>query len=199
MAGFLFNYPGLAQSGIAVAPEGPMRIRVCMTCHGGFGQGNEIAGGPKLAGMESWYLKRHLENFRAFKRGTQQDYIPGYEMRETAEVLTDVEIDELVSLIGAWEEMPVRHTVEGNVGNGQTLYQPCAACHGLDGTGNEILGAPALAARNDWYLVSQLKLFKSGYRGAHPEDTLGAQMRTMIQNLATEQEMVEVVAYINTL
>ena len=52
---------------------------------------------------------------------------------------------------------------------------------------------------NDWYLARQLQNFKSGVRGVHPEDEYGFQMTSMVQALADEQAINDVVAYINTL
>lgn len=65
--------------------------------------------------------------------------------------------------------------------------------------GNELLAAPALADQNDWYLLSQLKLFKSGYRGSHPEDVYGLRMQVVLPVLNSEQDMIDVLAYINSI
>jgi cytochrome c553 len=90
-------------------------------------------------------------------------------------------------------------TVQGNVANGRKLYAACAACHGTRGEGNAGLQSPALAARSDWYLVTQLTNFKLGLRGADQRDTYGAQMRTVAASLADDKAISDVVAYINTL
>ncbi|MBT78664.1 MAG: cytochrome c oxidase subunit II, partial [Chromatiales bacterium] len=75
----------------------------------------------------------------------------------------------------------------------------CSACHGVDGKGNEALGSPDLTIPNDWYLVRQLRNFKSGRRGSHPGDTYGMQMRASMQLLADNEAIIDVVSYINTL
>ena len=56
-----------------------------------------------------------------------------------------------------------------------------------------------LAGMTDWYMVRQLQNFKSGVRGAHPEDQLGYQMTAMVSALADDDAINDVVAYINTL
>jgi cytochrome c553 len=89
-------------------------------------------------------------------------------------------------------------TVSGNVAQGRQLYQACVACHGARGQGNAELQAPALASRSDWYLLTQLRNFKAGLRGADERDTLGAQMRAISTTLPDEQAITDVVAYINT-
>jgi cytochrome c oxidase subunit 2 len=61
------------------------------------------------------------------------------------------------------------------------------------------MNAPRQAGISDWYLLNQLKNFKQGLRGHHPEDLDGKQMRMMAQTLQDDQAMRDVVAYINTL
>jgi len=179
--------------------EEPLGVQLCMTCHGAFGQGSPVVGGPNLAGMEPWYLRRQLELFRAGGRGYETNYIPAYEMRKTAEVFSDADIAALVDTISAWPAVEVANTLVGDAERGASLYQPCAACHGQQAEGNELLGAPALHNRNDWYLLKQLKLFKSGWRGKHPEDPVGAQMQVQLAALASEADMLDVLSYIGQL
>jgi cytochrome c oxidase subunit 2 len=61
------------------------------------------------------------------------------------------------------------------------------------------MNAPALAGQADFYLVTQLKNFKTGVRGAHAEDVFGKQMAPMAMMLPDETAINNVVAYINTL
>lgn len=81
---------------------------------------------------------------------------------------------------------------------GKTLYTTCTACHGAKGEGNQALHAPSLAGQEAWYLERQLLGFRSGYRGTHPKDIFGAQMRPMAQMLADEKSVKAVVAYITS-
>lgn len=177
----------------------PLSNKVCATCHGANGVGNPVVGGPSLAGLEPWYLRKQLESFRAGHRGADGDYIPAYEMQDSVAKLSDQEIEDLVAYIAAWEPVSSTATLNGDTTHGSELYVTCAACHGVDAEGNAALNAPALASRDDWYMLRQLKLFKSGSRGGHPDDTLGAQMRAAVTTLNTEQDMIDVVAFIKTL
>ena len=61
------------------------------------------------------------------------------------------------------------------------------------------LSRPALAARSDWYLVTQLANYQKGLRGADERDLYGAQMRAIVAALPDEKAITDVVAYINTL
>lgn len=190
----------LAASGVNAAEDRePYNDRYCTTCHGTDGRGNEGVQAPRLAGMEDYYLRRQLENFRAGIRGTHPEDIEGIAMRPMATKLTDESIDDIIEWVGSWEYVPAEPTITGDVAAGRRLYQTCATCHGQNGEGMPNFNAPALAGQNDWYLVTQLKNFMAGYRGAHPQDTYGAQMRAMANSLRNEAGINNVVSYINTL
>jgi len=174
--------------------------RFCLTCHGTDGQGNEGIDAPRIAGMERWYLKRQLELFRDGLRGTHPQDIPGMEMQPMAVILTDESITDILDWMETWEYIPAEITLTGgDAARGQTLYQPCAACHGVNGEGNEALNSPALAGQNDWYLMNQLVNFKEGYRGYDARDRFGSQMRMMGQTVPDREAMRDIVTYINTL
>lgn len=87
----------------------------------------------------------------------------------------------------------------GDVEKGKQLYALCAACHGANAEGMAALNAPANAGQDPWYMTRQLKNFRAGIRGAHPDDAFGAQMRPMAMMLATDEQIADVVAYINSL
>ncbi len=87
----------------------------------------------------------------------------------------------------------------GDAAKGKALYAICAACHGANAEGTATLNAPANAGQDPWYMTRQLKNFKAGIRGAHPDDAFGAQMRPMAMVLAGDQDIADVVAYISSL
>jgi len=182
-----------------VGTAATMDDRYCTTCHGAEGIGNIAIEAPRLAGMEDWYLKRQLENFRSGIRGTHPEDIQGIAMRPMAAKLSDESIADIVDWVGEWDYVPAEATIEGDVRQGRSAFQSCAACHGANAEGNEALGAPALVGQNDWYLVTQLRNFRAGFRGSHQEDTYGAQMVTMSKTLRDDQAVINVVSYINTL
>jgi len=61
------------------------------------------------------------------------------------------------------------------------------------------LNAPRLNGVNDWYLVRQIENYKQGVRGTHPKDLYGKQMTLLSSMLRDEEDINDVVAYINTL
>lgn len=177
----------------------PLANKLCVTCHGGDGAGNPAVGGPALGGIEPWYLRNQLLSFRNNYRGRQPEYIPAFEMQDSVAELSDEEIEDVVATISAWPAVDNPPSISGNASRGSELYVSCAACHGVNGGGNEALSAPGLTAKDDWYLVRQLKLFKSGFRGGHPDDQWGAQMMASVGMLESDQDINDVVAYINSL
>ena len=60
----------------------------------------------------------------------------------------------------------------------------CESCHGTDGRGNPRIDAPVLAGLSAAYLERQIDGFRRGYRGSHPEDLEGLEMRPMVEGLA---------------
>ena len=87
----------------------------------------------------------------------------------------------------------------GDIEKGKILYAICSACHGANGEGTAALNAPANAGQDPWYMTRQLKNFRAGIRGAHPDDAFGAQMRPMAMVLTNEEAIADVVAYITSL
>jgi cytochrome c553 len=172
----------------------------CLLCHGTNANGNYGIRAPKISGMEPWYLARQLENFAAGARGVPAEDAPGHEMGPVGMRLKhEGAIDAAVQFIGKLDSKRPAPTVSGDVAHGKELYKSCASCHGAKGEGNSTLQSPALAARSDWYLVTQLRNYQQGLRGADERDTYGAQMRAIIATLPDEKAITDVVAYINTL
>ena len=197
------GYPTWAETQARVGgvpAAGAAQYAVCTACHGPQGQGMEALNGPKLAGQDPWYLEHELKSFRSGHRGTHEDDVFGRQMAPMAMTLaTQQAIDNVVAYIGTLPDDPPPQTVTGNVDAGARRYVVCAYCHGAAGQGIEAMNAPRLAGMTDWYLVRQLKHFKEGIRGEHPEDYYGKQMGFMAAILQDEQAINDVVAYINTL
>ena len=180
--------------------HGEDEYKLCASCHGFRGEGNALVAAPALAGMESWYVARQLQAFRDGLRGSASDDSHGQTMATMTRGLeADHQIENLIAYIDTLPAAKPTSTLSGDVSNGQELYTPCAACHGVNAEGNVSLNSPALTTTGDWYQVAQLKKFKSGERGAEPGDTYGMQMAPMAATLNNEQAMHDVVAYIKSL
>ena len=186
------NQPSVATA--ATAPD----YGFCTVCHGAQGNGNPAIHAPKIAGIQSWYLKQELERFRGKLRGTQAGDVSGMEMQPVAMQLNDQAIDAVAAYVGTFSPRTPPVTVIGNVQHGRKLFAACAACHGSKGEGNDALHAPALAGQSDWYLVTQLDHFKAGLRGFSSDDVPGTQMRAAAAILPDEASIRDVASYINT-
>ena len=175
----------------------------CVPCHGSQGQGNRELGAPAIAGLPQWYVEDQLNGFANNWRGAHPFDTVGIRMKSMVLALDDTEGDmqsvaEFVS--GMDQTAPEDFFPEGDVSAGQQTYVTCATCHGQDGSGNEGLHAPPIANQSDWYLFEQLRKFKAGWRGAHPEDTWGGTMRQGSGVMTLDnQAMLNVVSYIETL
>ena len=78
-------------------------------------------------------------------------------------------------------------------------FATCASCHGNKGEGNPTLNAPAIAGQDAAYLVRQLQNFRSGRRGAHKSDTLGAQMRILAKAIGDDAAVAKIASYVASL
>jgi len=187
--------------------------QLCTQCHGSELGGKPEIAAPAIAGLPAWYVEAQLHKFKSGVRGTHFDDIAGMRMRPMAMSLTDGDIEQVAKVVestGSTGAHGQGHEGEahaeaghgeahGDAERGKTLFATCTACHGADGRGNQQLNAPPLHQADGWYLLTQLKNFKHGVRGANPQDTTGGQMRPMAQGLSDEQAMRDVIAYIDTL
>jgi cytochrome c553 len=82
---------------------------------------------------------------------------------------------------------------------GSELFRACTACHGHNGEGNAEIAAPSIAGLPQWYVEAQLKKFRTGLRGAHPDDYEGLRMRPMSRQMMNPGEVTEVAKYVSSL
>ena len=200
---WLDSYPTFAEVLAHPAPDavaGQVLYPVCSACHGAQGEGNEMLNAPKLAGQHGWYLKRQLKNYQLGLRGTNASDTFGAQMAPMAAILVDdAAIDNVVAYITTLEETDSPSTISGDLVRGEEIFITCKSCHGAEGQGIWALNAPRLNGADDWYIVRQLKNYKQGIRGAHPQDLYGKQMALMTVVLRDDQAINDLVAYINTL
>ena len=197
---------GLALWGCSVPlpagePRGRALFKTCAPCHGPTGAGNLALRAPAIGGLPAWYVTTELTKFQGNVRGAHPDDMEGHRMRPMARTLYHP--GDLAAVAAYVSKLPmakVKPILTGDAIAGQRQYGSiCIACHGPEGKGLQALNAPPLAQQADWYLVAQLEKFKTGMRGAHPQDVTGSQMRAMSSTLQDTTAMRNVVAYIKTL
>jgi cytochrome c553 len=205
---FRFSTLALLAGGLAACDATPPPVGMargealygtCVPCHGEDGAGNVDIAAPSIAGLPQWYIEAQLDGFQRGFRGRHHEDLPGLRMRPMAISLTrDGDIESVSEYVASLPAVYPESTLDGNAGAGAQSYEVCVACHGVSGLGNEPLRSPPIVQMHDWYMLNQLRNFRSGARGAHPQDTWGGTMR--VNTLAlSEQAMKDVIAYVYTL
>ena len=179
--------------------RGAELFQTCAPCHGDAAAGDPEIVAPAIGGLPQWYVEEQLRGFQAGYRGKHADDLPGLRMRPMAVTLNrDGDIESVAEYVASLDVTFPASTLHGNAGAGADSYVVCATCHGEDGLGNPALHSPPIVQLDDWYLLTQLRNFKSGVRGARDGDTWGLTMRvnTMVLD---EQAMQDVIAYVQSL
>jgi len=183
------------------AEQGKALYASCVACHGAEGEGNSALKAPRLNHLQSVYIQAQLQKFKSGHRGGQGSSVSAMSMAPMATTLADEQaMADVAAYIVGLDGGPSAAAVEGDITLGGDYYnQFCGACHGAAAEGNLALNSPALAGTDDWYLSEQLRAFRAGERGAHPDDRTGKQMRAMSMVLPSDQAIADVVAFIRSL
>ncbi len=195
---------GLGYGQAASAADAKTLFASCAACHGQRGEGNAALGAPAIAGMQDWYLKSQLEAFTLGRRGYKAGDTYGVQMRAAVKILPSAAdraaVAAYIAKMPPVHSPPPKKTDKAALANGSTQFNAlCSSCHGSNGLGNQALGAPRLAGQNSAYLARQLAAFRSGQRGAAPNDKLGKQMAVMSKLLPAGKAEQDTLAYIATL
>jgi cytochrome c oxidase subunit 2 len=193
------TYAQLSARAPGNAVAGKALYALCAACHGANGEGNQALNAPKLSGQGAWYLERQLRLFKQGARGAHEKDVFGKMMAPMAATLVDdTAVADVVAFVAGLPDTPVAATIQGDVDTGRRRYSTCAACHGADGRGIAATNAPRLRGMSDWYLARQLRNFRDGVRGKHPQDLYGAQMSLVAGMLADDAAAGDVLAYLNS-
>lgn len=95
----IFNFSGAFAAGDPA--RGETLYATCGACHGPNGEGMEALQAPALAGQESWYVIRQLQNFKAGIRGANPRDVYGMQMAPMAMILPD---DQAIEDVAAYIE-----------------------------------------------------------------------------------------------
>ncbi|WHZ11059.1 MAG: Cytochrome c oxidase (cbb3-type) subunit CcoP [Burkholderiaceae bacterium] len=134
----------------------------CAACHGGAAHGNPLLGAPNLTDNDWLYGgdgKAILTSIQDGRRGVMPAWGAAFGEAGVENVANYV-----LSLSGA------PHDATKAIA-GKALFTACAACHGADGKGNQILGAPNLTDTTWLYggtLADVEKTIRDGRNGNMP-------------------------------
>lgn len=197
----LFPFWSGVAHGLGDAAAGEAYYSTCAACHGQAAAGNPTLQAPRLTHLEPTYLVAQLEKFKAGIRGGEGATDSARQMQPMAASLPDRQaMLDVAAYIGSLPKARPAATLQGDARLGGDYFnQFCGACHGAAAQGNPALHSPRLAGADDWYLAAQIRSFRDGSRGSHPDDRTGRQMRAMAALLADEQAILDVLAFINSL
>jgi cbb3-type cytochrome c oxidase subunit III len=191
----------LAASPVANAntDAGKAKYALCATCHGQNGEGMAALKSPALAGQSADYIIRQLQNFKHGVRGADPAKdMAGAQMAPMAKMLSDEDMKNVAAHIVTLTGKAV-HTLTGDATAGKAKYALCATCHGPNAEGMPAMKSPGLTNLPDYYVVTQLKNFKHGVRGADPSKDMQGSMMAPMAKMLSEEDMKNIAAYIKTL
>jgi cytochrome c553 len=196
------------------AKENADAVASCVGCHGD--KGNSMAPiFPKLAGQNSKYLAKQLEDFRSHKRKNPTmeglaaslsdeniTTIAAYYAAQTIQAPIPFDEDEdeddeepnQSNLSSAQEALLTKGKRLYQVGDLQAKIPACNACHGPNGLGNALAGFPALKNQHSTYLASSLKQYREAIRSND-----GSNMMRMTARRMSNQDIDAVAAYLASL
>ena len=165
------------------ATAGQQKAAACAACHGA--DGNSANGEwPKLAGQNTVYLVKQLQDFKAGRRANPI-------MSGMAAPLSDQDMEDIAAYYSAQQPAPGKADPElvekGKVvylsGNLNSGLAACTACHGANGKGNPAAGFPAVSDQHAQYVETQLKAFRAMQRGNDP----GQMMRNIAAKMNDDE------------
>ena len=144
-------------------------VRYCAKCHGPRALGDAKGGIPALAGQRYAYLVRQLANFAGAERdsSTMHGVVSQAELREPQNWA-----DIAAYLNGLSGGSPPRSgATRADVALGRGIFhERCAACHGLDASGDADGFVPSLRRQHYAYLNAQMHKLAEGNRHNVDED-----------------------------
>lgn len=175
------------------------KIYYCETCHGvkarGFHGYYPI---PRLAGQPEQYLVNQIGAFSERRRVNNV-------MFNVAHVQDPAMVKALVDYFHSQNPPPIGGAPKELVAEGKKLFQegipdkdvpPCAACHGVDGHGND--DYPRLAGQLHDYIFSKLKNWNNERGQGRNKPDNSAIMQPIAHSL-TDRQIRAIAAYVNYL
>ncbi len=192
----------LLASAVGAAPDGKALYEAnCSACHQSEGKGG--IGLPLteeiLSQLSDDYIAKTIRNGR-----------PGRIMPSFV-ALSDAQVKAILNYIRGWSSKPApvfpKLTLKGDPARGKPIYQKrCVRCHGKDGSG-EGSGTGVTLSRERKFMVMPAALNNPGFQRSASDAMIADIIRRgrrighmpSFRNKLTEQQIVDVVAYLRTL
>ncbi|MCD6050754.1 MAG: cytochrome-c oxidase [Verrucomicrobia bacterium] len=175
-----------------VARSGGEIFTSCLLCH----STREMQRGPIIDGLPAWSVELQLRKFRDGIRGGNPTNKSEVLMAAGESIVKgDEEIRRVAAHIAGLPPQSHLLTVRGDKNRGKLIYLQCANCHGIKGEGKAESKSPPLNTLEDWFQLDQLRKFKAGLRGKHPQDAEGNAMRLAVLGLS-DDDLKHVTRYI---
>jgi cytochrome c553 len=162
----------------------------CTICH----ENKEMQRGPNLFGLDSDYLESQMWAFKNGIRGGSSKNKSAFLM---GSVKSNLPPKDQMPILAKWMEkqLPLEkvYNLKGDAAAGKELAQACLTCHNQKGP----YPVPDLLSLEPWYLLDQLRKFKSGLRGSNPNDAAGALMKASVTGLS-DRDLKKIVLYLQS-
>ena len=157
----------------------------CAGCHGQLGAGGKKGEYPRIAGLPAKFIEQQLKAFQKRVRVnipmvpyTEARELRDEDMKLLADYLAQIELDttypdfkptdDALTRLQAVEKLMIIPRAEGNLDNGQVIYQKsCASCHAKTGLGRGMF--PRLVGQYTNYLKKQIDAYLKAER-PHDEE-----------------------------
>ena len=166
LAGRFVSHIGRMLTGIEIHPGATIGRRLfidnCAACHGREGHGNPLLGAPDL-GDQDWIYGGDGQAILTSIRDGRHGIMPPFGATFDAKAVENL-ANYVLGLSGSPHD-------EAKAAAGQPLFTVCAACHGSDGKGNALIGAPNLTDRTWLYGGTQATIeqtIREGRTGVMP-------------------------------
>lgn len=177
---------------------GNARLNTCFTCHDSSGNGRHGIF-PKLAGLSPEYIQQALNDFRASRRpsGFMQPFAAELSREDTLKAANyfgrlDRKSDE--NVIAQQNDRAKQGARIAEMTLNTRLQPACNSCH-VNAARSKGSAVPDLAGQPERYLVTQLKLFRSGARTGSPN----AEIMAGIARSLSDTDIENVSAYFASL
>lgn len=148
----------LAQNEQATRIGHRLFIDNCSACHGMNAEGNASIGAPNLSDSSTLYGNDPEHLLQSINNG-RQGFMPNWERFGYGKIKNLAHY--VRGLSGESHDSEAAHVSEAH------FAQNCAACHGADGKGNKLLGAPNLTDKDSLYGDSLESLVQTITKGRH--------------------------------